>query len=412
MKDKIYKFAYYTRKKGVRHAVSLAKQSIKKKTQSQARPFKDIYVMAGLEDVVNADFISRPYQKPKARQKKKLNIAWVLSPISAGSGGQNTITRFVRHLQAAGHSVTIYIYEAIHPQQASVAQDILLNSFRTDVKVLPIADYSDADALIATGWETAYPVFNLKTSAHKFYFIQDYEPLFYGLGSMAVLAQNTYRFNFYGITAGRWLSHKVTSEFGMQADHFDFGVDLDIYKPAAMPKKKKKICFYARPVTERRAFELGVIALDVFYKKHPEYEIEFFGWDVSEYKIPFPYINRGILSHSDLAELFQESAACLVLSLTNVSLLPLELLASGCVPVMNDGDNNRMVLGENKYIRYTGSSPIELANGICEAVENKNLQKDAEAASTNVNDRSWDASYKKVEQILMREVTGDKEYGR
>ncbi len=407
MKDKAYKFVHYARKNGIAHAVRLAKSSIVNKTGKPKLAYKKINVMADVNDVVRADFIASPYKTPKTVKKDKLKIGWVLSPISAGSGGQNTITRFARHLKSAGHDVTFYIYEAIHPQRSEDAHQILKDSFGFDVRVLPVAKYEESDALIATGWETAYPVFNIKTKAHKFYFVQDYEPLFYGLGSMAVLAQNTYRFGFYGITAGRWLTTKV-SEFGMKADYFDFGVDTDIYKPTTMPLKEKKICFYARPVTERRAFELGVIALDIFHKKHPEYKIEFFGWDVSEYEIPFPYVNRGVLNHEELATLYKESAACLVLSLTNVSLLPYELLAAGCVPVMNDGDNNRLVLGENKYIKYTGTSPIELANGLVEAVENPKLQQDAKKSSDSVANLPWDESYKKVERILLREVTGVK----
>src|SRR5690606_28406550 len=102
--------------------------------------------------------------------------------------------------------------------------------------------------------------------------------------------------------------------------------------------------------------------------EHPEYDIEFFGWDVSDYEIPFPYKNRGVLTHEELADLYKDSVACLVLSLTNVSLLPLELLAAGCIPVMNEGANNSMVLGENKHIKYTGNSPIELAQGLAEVV--------------------------------------------
>lgn len=406
MKDKLYKFKHYRKQKGLRHALKLTAKHVAKVSPKKLQPFLEIDVMAKLSDVVDADFINYPYKKPPKKDKEKLKIGWVLSPISAGSGGQNTITRFVRHLQKSGHDITIYIYEGIHPQRAEDAQRILKENFITEVKVLPIAKYQESDALLATGWETAYPVFNIKTKAHKFYFVQDYEPLFYGLGSKAVLAQNTYRFNFYGITAGKWLTHKVSKKYGMQADYFDFGVDIDVYKPEKMPKKQKKICFYARPVTERRAFELGVIALEIFHKKHPEYEIEFMGWDVSEYKIPFPYVNRGILSHKELAKLYQESVACLVLSLTNVSLIPFELLAGGCIPVMNDGDNNKMVLGENKYIKYTGLSPVELAEGLLKVVENKDLQQNAQKASDSIYGILWDKSYEKVEKILIREVTG------
>ncbi len=404
MRDKVYKFVHYSRKSGIRGAVSLAKKSMTKKTLNTV-PNRDIFVMTDIKDVIKADFVKNPYKSPpKIEKTEKLKVGWVLSPISAGSGGQNTITRFARHLQQSGHDVTFYIYESIHPQRAVEAKKILKENFDFNVNVKSIKEYKESDVLIATGWETAYPVFNVKTKAHKFYFVQDFEPLFYGLGSVAVLAKNTYRFNFYGITAGKWLTKKVSDEFSMQADYFDFGVDLDIYKPLKMLPKQKKICFYARPVTERRAFELGIIALTIFHKKHPEYQIEFFGWDVSEFKVPFPYVNRGILTHAQLAELYRESVACLVLSLTNVSLLPFELLAAGCIPVMNDGENNSLVLGENKYIIYTMDSPIELSYGLCRAVENKGMDKEAVLASESVADKSWQESYVKVEKILKREL--------
>lgn len=406
MKGKVYKFYTYARKHGVRKAVVKTWNFLYKKARPKMR--LPIDVMVDVEDVVKADYISYPYVKPQKTKKDRLKIGWVLSPISPGSGGQTTITRFARFLQTQGHEVTIYLYEGIHPQTASDARKILRDSFNFDVKVEKIASYEESDVLIATGWETAYPTFNVKTTAHKFYFIQDFEPYFYGLGSRAVLAENTYRMGFYGITAGRWLTHRVTTGYGMEADYFNFGADLEIYRPAADSQfvKQKKIAFYARPVTERRAFEVGVIALKSFHKKHPEYTIEFFGWDISEYQIPFPYVNRGVISPKELAELYHDSVACLVLSLTNVSLLPLELLAAGCIPVMNDGDNNRMVLGENKNIRYAPASPIHLACELSKAVEVEDQAGTAKTAAESAENLSWDDSYKKVETILMREVTG------
>lgn len=406
MLRKAYKFYAYTKQNGVGQAVRKTKRYLSKQ---QALAIKQpIEVMATIEDIMKADYVNHPYKAPaKNKHKKSLKIGWVLSPLSPGSGGQNTITRFVRHLQRAGHRVTIYIYEGIHPQSVKEATHILKTSFKLDVEVKKIAQYEESDALIATGWETAYPVFNIKTKAHKFYFVQDFEPYFYGLGSKAVLAENTYRMGFYGITAGRWLTKRV-KEYGMKSDYFNFGADMDIYRPKTdAVTKQKKICFYARPVTERRAFELGVITLEKFHQNHPEYTIEFFGWDVSNYQIPFSYVNRGILSHEELARLYQESVACLVLSLTNVSLLPLELLAATCIPVMNEGENNSLVLGKNTYIHYTATTPIQLAQALCETVERKDIDEYAMKASASVKNLSWNDSYKKVEMIIRREVCGE-----
>ena len=400
--EKVYKFLKYTKQQGAGTALRKTKDFVGRKFQLVKRP---IDVMVGVEDVIKADFIDHRYRVPeKVAQKEFLKIAWVISPLTAGSGGQNTIVRFARYLKEKGHSVTFYIYEGVQPQSVSQAKKILVESFHITVDVRKISDYQEADALLATGWETAYPVFNLKTNAHKFYFIQDFEPFFYGLGSKSILAENTYKMGFYGITAGKWLTHRVSTQYGMQADYFDFGADLDTYRPKQFAPRKKKIVFYARPVTERRAFELGVIALSIFHQQHPDYTIEFMGWDISDYKIPFPFVNRGILSHDELAVLYQESVACLVLSLTNVSLLPLELLAAGCIPVMNEGENNSMVLGDNEFITYAPATPIQLAEALGRVVEHADIDERAKDAAESVKGSKWEASYQKMETILKREI--------
>lgn len=411
MTNLVASFVAYARDKGIvytlKRSMKVCMRRIRKRLVSKdvvgKRP---IDVMTSVEDVVKADFVTEPYVAPKKINKTKLNIGWVLSPISIGSGGQHTIARFAKSLQERGHNVTFFIYESISQQPADYSHQLLKEHFDIDVRCLPMsqAEKEDLDVLFATGWETAYPVFNMKNPAHKMYFVQDFEPLFYGMGSKAVLAENTYRFGFYGITAGRWLTKKVGG-YGMKADFFDFGADLDIYRPTGKTSKKKQICFYARPATERRAFEIGVLTLAKFHQIHPDYNIVFFGWDVSDYDIPFPYENRGIVSPVELSSIYHDSQACLVLSLTNASLLPLELLAAGCVPVMNDGENNRLVIGENSDIVYTLDSPIELAKGLDEVVSDPDIEARCQRISKGAESASWDASYEKFAKIIMREVT-------
>ena len=402
-------FFQYLRHNGIKvtfeRCLSFMKRKLRRSHAAQSViPKRPIDVMTSVEDVVKADFVTEPYIAPKKINKTKLNIGWVLSPIS--SGGQHTIARFAKSLQERGHNITFFIYESISRQPADYSHQLLKEHFDIDVPCLPMsqAEKEDIDVLFATGWETAYPVFNMKNPAHKMYFVQDFEPLFYGMGSKAVLAENTYRFGFYGITAGCWLTKKV-GEYGMKADFFDFGADLDIYRPTEKTSKKKQICFYARPVTERRAFEIGVLTLTKFHQMHPDYNIVFFGWDVSDYDIPFPYENRGIISPAELSSIYHDSQACLVLSLTNASLLPLELLAAGCVPVMNDGENNRLVIGENSDIVYTLDSPIELAKGLDEVVSDSDIEARCQRISKSAESSSWDASYEKFAKIIMREVT-------
>ncbi len=109
-------------------------------------------------------------------------------------------------------------------------------------------------------------------------------------GAITFFAEETYRFGFYGITAGEWLKEKLTSEYGMQCESFGFSYDKDLY---TFRKREadgvKRVFFYARPPTERRGFELGMMALNKLCEKYPETEIVFAGWDISNYEIPFKH---------------------------------------------------------------------------------------------------------------------------
>jgi hypothetical protein len=144
--------------------------------------------------------------------------------------------------------------------------------------------------------------------------------------------------------------------------------------------------------------------LDLFHKKHPEYTINFIGWDVSEYNIPFPHKNLGILDPSELNELYNKCAASLVMSLTNMSLLPLELLSSGCIPVVNDGDNNRLV-SNNPFIEYSqGNDPVTLANTLSSVVSRKDLAIHAQKASESVQNNNWDESGDSFVKMVVKSV--------
>src|SRR5690606_25690655 len=55
------------------------------------------------------------------------------------------------------------------------------------------------DAAIATLWGTAYFQLRFNQTRRKFYFLQDYEPLFYPAGSTFAQVEASYRFGYHGI---------------------------------------------------------------------------------------------------------------------------------------------------------------------------------------------------------------------
>lgn len=361
---------------------------------------KKINFLVKTEDVLKADWSINKFSTIRPVDKKSYTFNWVMSPPGKGGGGHQNLFRFIKFLESAGHKCRIYLYSNIDQRSAKEIKSTVKQYYpKIDAPIEWLDDeMKSADGIFATGWETAYPVFNSSIKAQRFYFIQDFEPLFYPVGSEYVLAENTYKFGFHGITAGGWLSNKLSREYGMKTDHYDFGAGSDFYK-FTNDKKRKEVFFYARPVTTRRGFELGIMALDIFHKKHPEYVINLAGWDVSDYDIPFPYNNLSELSLKELPALYNKCAAGLVLSLTNMSLLPLELLSCGTIPVVNDAENNRLV-SDNQFIAYVPNSPASLANKLSEIVSMKDLPAYAKQAANSVQSNSWEDSGKKFVSIV------------
>jgi glycosyltransferase involved in cell wall biosynthesis len=385
---------------------TLQRMEMKRRRRSNKKKTK-VAFLAKYEDIQKADWSSKPYKPPKASAKEPYRVNWVMSPPGKGlGGGHQNLFRFIDYLERQDHSCHIYLYSDLHYQSADEARAVILSAYpdsRTQVEWLN-GPMQPADAVFATGWETAYPVFNDRGKARKFYFVQDFEPYFHPIGSEYVLAENTYRMNLYGITAGGWLSKKLSQDYGMPCDHYDFGTDANMYR-FENENRRKEVFFYARPVTSRRGFEIGVMALEIFHRMMPDYTINLAGWDVSEYDIPFPYNNLKALRLDQLSDLYNRSAAALVISLTNMSLLPLELLSCGVIPVMNKGENNSLV-SDNPYIKYTEPSPMALATALANVVKQKDLPAQAKKASQSVSQLSWDQSGRQFEKILIREING------
>ncbi|WP_285025898.1 glycosyltransferase family 1 protein [Plantibacter sp. ME-Dv--P-122b] len=348
-------------------------------------------------DVSDVDWTEHAerFEHPTTVTEGPVKIAWIMSPPGKESGGHQNLFRFINFAEQAGHECTIYLYDNVGAAPTLAATKAMLRESSAYPNLrAEIVDYdreagvrADTQALFATGWETAYPAYRDASSARRFYFVQDFEPLFYPLGSQALLAENTYKFGFHGITAGGWLQHKLSTEYGMPCDSFDFAVDKTHYS-VTNRGKRDEIFFYARPVTPRRAFELGILALTEFARMRPDVTINLAGWDVSEFTIPFKHNNLASMEINQLNAVYNRCGAGLVLSLTNMSLLPLELMSAGVTPVVNDGPNNRMV-SDNENIEYVQPSPLVIAKKLVEVIERPDAIDRSVAMSASVEAIDW-----------------------
>jgi hypothetical protein len=355
-----------------------------------------------LQDVRAADLgARRPEVVPPIPADGRLTINWVSTPPAPGSGGHTTMFRLVRHLESLGHTCRLYLYDVYGSR--AVDHEATVRSAFPGFRG-PVLDategMADAHAVFATAWMTAYPAYNDPCAGKRFYLVQDYEPWFFPVGALSALAENTYRMGFHGFTAGRFLAEKLRAEVGMAADWFDFGCDADRYH--LMPGTRRDgVVFYARRQAPRRAFELGMQALELFAEAHPDLWIHTYGEKIGS---PGPrFVDHGLVSPDELNALYNRSFAGLSLSMTNVSLVPHEMLAAGCLPVVNEAAHNRVVL-DNDHVRYAPATPHDLARALSDVVTTPSFDDVARTASASVEGRSWDEAGRELEKVLRREL--------
>ena len=370
----------------------------------------------GKSDVIKFySWIAERTEIPLDLEEKKnhtgpITVNWVIPDLDVGSGGHMNIFRFISHLERMGLHNRIYLYASTRFENDQVFRKFLKDYYSSTLNESSIEAFNDvssmkyAQATIATGWQTAYYVRRFNNTDNKFYFVQDFEPCFFSLGSEYIFAENTYKFGFKGITAGDWLKNKLHKEYGMETESFGFSYDKEIYKPFEKKDDGERIFFYARPVTPRRAFELGLLALNEIYKKRPEIEVVFAGWDVSNYEIPFKHKDVGTAKLEDLSEIYSNCDICLVMSTSNLSLLPLEVMASNSVVATSYGDNNEWLLNEDNAILFE-NDPIDIAEKINYYLDHKELitekrKKGLEFARTT----SWEKEARKVYNFIVEET--------
>lgn len=351
-------------------------------------------------------------QKEKMRGGKT-TLNWVIPDLDIGSGGHMNIFRFISLLEKMGLHNRIYLFASTRFASDEEFRSFLKEYYSSTLTSDSVEAYNStesmtyAHATLATGWQTAYFVRRFNNTDEKFYFVQDFEPCFFPLGSEYLFAENTYKFGFKGITAGGWLKDKLHDEYGMETGSFGFSYDKELYNPKEKHDDVQRLFFYARPVTPRRSFELGLLALNEIYKKKPNIKVVFAGWDISNYKIPFEHLNAGCVKLEELSELYAQCDICIVMSTSNLSLLPLEVMASNSVVATSYGANNEWLIDDQNAILFN-NDPNDIAEKIIYHLDNPDeLQKKRENGKKFALATSWEDEARKVYDFIKKETNID-----
>jgi hypothetical protein len=224
--------------------------------------------------------------------------------------------------------------------------------------------WEGTDVAMATGWQTVAQVLRLPGASARAYLVQDHEPEFYPTSPSATGPGGP---TVRGCTASPprrgwpiWCTRATAPARRASTS----ASTTRATGPRPWSGGPTACLFYARAVTPRRAVPLGLLALEELHRRRPGVEIALFG-EARPIAAPFPYRPLGVLEAGDLARAYSEATVGLVLSLTNPSLIPQEMLACGlpCVDVAS----------ESMLATYGADGPATLAAAepvaLCEAIE-------------------------------------------
>ena len=340
---------------------------------------------------------------PGYAEDAPLHIACVIPPFSRGSGGHNSILQIMRRLELMGHTVSFWIDDELGHMKgdrpARIRHDMREWFAPVDGPVLyGFDDWYGADVVVATGWQTAHGVMMLPGCRARVYLVHDHETEFYATSVESRWAEATYSLDMHAICASPWLEQLVRDRYGRTTSTFDFGVDHAAYLPRPVARRRDTIALYGRDVTPRRAVPLALMALQELREQRPDLRVLSFG-DPMEIDMPVDYEHLGVLSPEELSWAFSEATVGLVLSLTNYSLIPQEMLACGLPCVDLAGISAEGVFGADGPVSLSPFDPLALAGVMARLMSDRaEWERRSQAGQAFVAGRTWDRAAAQVQE--------------
>lgn len=347
-------------------------------------------------------------------------INWFIPYFNHAYGGIYTILRFANYFHTKKDIKNRLIIYGDPLSSGTEIKNIIAKSFPDllNEEIIMLRDYDmdhlpSSDICIATLWSSAYFALKFNKCLGKFYFVQDYEPLFNPAGTIYALTENTYRFGFYGITNTQGLYDIYSQDFGGVAEYFVPSVDKTIFYPGEKKHLKPsienpfKIFFYGRPEATRNGFELGIAALEIIKQRYGELvEIYAAGsnWDPRDYNLKNIIENLGVLSYEETPVLYRKSDLGMVFMFTkHPSYIPFELMACGCTVLTNYNPATTWFLKDGFNCLLTEPS----ISCICEKIEmlmnNPDLRNNITSNGLDsIATNSWNNEIEKIYNFISR----------
>ncbi|MCI8958364.1 MAG: glycosyltransferase family 4 protein [Lachnospiraceae bacterium] len=342
------------------------------------------------------------------RPKHIDTICFVLKEILPYRGGITSVLRLGTGLSKKGYQV---FYSVIASDPISSLDDAAKkNLMNYSGQIIKYKRDQNYDVVIATAMETVS--YAKKLNGYKMYFVQDYEPLFFAYGDLYTLAQNSYEQGFHMVSLGQWNAEMVKRECNVCSpiDVVDFPYEPSEYTrvernfEAYKSKQDFTMAVYIKVNSRRMPYILQYVLTELKNKlkvrDHINLKIYYFGEDT--WFECMEGTNLGRLAKDELCDLYHKTDFGAVISLTNISLVPYEMIATG-LPVLEYKKGSFSTFFDEESAILFGLDSEELYNKILFMIKHpQNLEKMTHHAQTYLNNQTWSKTITQFDDIIKK----------
>lgn len=334
-------------------------------------------------------------------------ITFVIERMAKYNGGQTSILRLGTQLSDLGYQVGYVVYKNQSKAYMEECARCNLSNYKGELYPNKYLGKLNSDIVIASSWDTVS--FVKKMKGYKMYFLQDYEPYFYSFGELFLMANKTYEQGLHMVSLGNWNKEMVEKNCKLISpiEAVEFPYESKEYPAinrdyASYPKKKDfLIAVYLKYSVRRLPCITQYLLKQVkeeFKKDGINLDIKYFGEDKSFHCDAGE--NLGMLSKKQILELYKKADFGMVASMSNISLVPFEMLATG-LPLIECEDGTFSYFFPENTALFASLSYMDLYNQMKKVMREPQLLEDMHnVADSCLKSLSWEKTAKQFSQIL------------
>lgn len=343
--------------------------------------------------------------------KKVKRIVFIITRMVRFHGGQTSVLRLGTQLAKLGYDVIYAVYKEQSKEEMRLCAKSNLDGFRGRLCTCDKLAALRTDVVVATSYDTVS--FAKRFHAYRMYFVQDYEPYFYPFGELFFLAKKTYEQGLHMVSLGNWNKEMIERECHPVSpiDVIDFPYESSEYPEKRRDfssyrgRKSYTIAVYLKFYGKRLPTVIPYLLTGVkerFQREGIRLELLYFGEAKSFH--PQGGENLGMLTKEELRALYERADLGMVASLSNISLVPYEMLASG-LPVIEFADGTFPYFFPERSAILTELSQEDLYEKLKLHFEHPELFEEyRENAKRYMDQLSWEKSGAQFAQVFEKIV--------